>query len=344
MRRLSGAAGAAALVSALLITGLWSIEARGCSVAGEKIEFGDGSDFPGDILVRPRGGDPFRLSTVSAERVLVRVPSERRARTSIEVHGVVSFTGTTGPLPYQISRPLEASQGMVRLYPGATLSRAARDHEEVVASVELQRAVETLESVRVPCDALALNVRSEPPGQRLISGDGTYWRTKGTPRRFALHARPDERAPRIVLAVRNSPESPEYLSFERLAVRAGWAQVAREGFRVVATGWVPIATLQQVATAPSRSGCCYGDSSGTGSWRRGRDPKPFSYEGPAHVAVGTTIFAGKGKGAWAKVEKDAVFKVRYDEGDAWAEILTVPGLAGPEMRAFVQIAAITRGT
>jgi hypothetical protein len=62
------------------------------------------------------------------------------------------------------------------------------------------------------------------------------------------------------------------------------------------------------------------------------------------VAVGTTIFAGKGKGAWAKVEKDAVFKVRYDEGDAWAEILTVPGLAGPEMRAFVQIAAITRGT
>ena len=340
MRRLSGAA---VLVSTVVITGPWSPEARGCTVAGEKIGFGAGSDFDDDVLVRPLGGDPFRLNSVSAERVLVSLPSKHRARTRIEVHGAISFTGTTGPLPYQISRALETSQGMVKLYVGATLSQAAMDHDDVVASVELQGPAETLESVRVPCDALALNVRFDRSDQRLISGDGTWWRTKGQSRRIVLHARPDERAPGIVLAIRNSHDGSERLSFERLAVHAGWTQVAREGFRVVAMGWVPTAALKQVATAPNRSGCCYGSSSGAGSWRRGRRPKPFFYEGPARVAVGTTIFAGRGTRAWAKVEKDAGFTVRYDEGDAWAEITNIPGVAGPELRAYVPIAAITRG-
>jgi hypothetical protein len=62
------------------------------------------------------------------------------------------------------------------------------------------------------------------------------------------------------------------------------------------------------------------------------------------VAVGTTLFAGRGTGAWATVEKDAVFQIRYDEGDAWAELTNTPGVAGPEMRAYVPIAAIKLGS
>ena len=113
---------------------------------------------------------------------------------------------------------------------------------------------------------------------------------------------------------------------------------------VVAQGWVQTATLQQIATGPSRSGCCYGSTSGAENIRRGRRPKPFFYEGPAHVAIGTTIFAARGKGAWAKVEKDSGFTVRYDEGDVWAEVTNIPGVSGRELRAYVAMTAIKPGS
>jgi hypothetical protein len=333
--------GAAAVV-ALVTSGPWLPETRACTIEGQKVGFGSGSNIDGDILVRPLGGDPFRLRAVTAERVVVSLPSTPRARTRIDVYGVISFSGTTGPLPYQISNALETSQGMVKLYPGAMLSRAATDKNDVLAFVDLRGSEETLESVRVPCDALAFNVRFESSGdQRLVRGDGTWWTVKGNHHRILLRARPDERAPSIVIASRDPHGDRPF--FERLAVRPGWVQIAREGFRAVVTGWVPTSALRQLANAPDDGGCCYGSTSGGGFTRRARRPKPYSYEGPAHVAIGTAIFAHQGTGAWAKVEKDAVFKIRYDEGDSWVEITGIPGVSGPEMRAYVPIAAIKQG-
>jgi hypothetical protein len=55
--------------------------------------------------------------------------------------------------------------------------------------------------------------------------------------------------------------------------------------------------------------------------------------------MGATIFADRGAGAWAKVEKDGLFRIRYDEGDTWAQITQLPGMNGPRIPAYVAVAA-----
>jgi hypothetical protein len=59
------------------------------------------------------------------------------------------------------------------------------------------------------------------------------------------------------------------------------------------------------------------------------------------VAGGTTVFAEPGVGPWAKIEKDVAFHVHYDGVETWAWI-DIPGLSGPELSAYVPIAAIKR--
>lgn len=147
----------------------------------------------------------------------------------------------------------------------------------------------------------------------------------------------------MIFTVNHPWGESEPLTFERLAFRGGWIQVAREGFRAVASGWVPIEALERLPTAPSQTGCCYGSTEGAGFSGRGRSGKSYLYEGPAHIAVGTTIFADEGTGPWAKVEKDGVFAVRFNAEDGWAEITSIPGVASHDQPAYVPVAAITKG-
>jgi hypothetical protein len=72
---------------------------------------------------------------------------------------------------------------------------------------------------------------------------------------------------------------------------------------------------------------------------RGPRAKPYLDEGPAHIAVGATIFANRGAEAWAKVEKDGLFRIRYDEVDTWAQITRIPGMGGPRISAYGAVAA-----
>jgi hypothetical protein len=336
------------LVSALFTTivagpaavaGLGSPVAHACTITGENILMGGDPDSDVDILVRPTGGDPFSLTSLRVAKVAATLPARPRGRTIIEVHNVLSFSATTGSLSYRVSRPLETSHGMVRLAAGATLSPVVAAGGAVRGELELRGRSEIVPSVEIPCDALTLNVPPKPSDDRLIIGDGTWWQTKGERHRFTLRAGPDEGAARLVLTIRDPTTHSDRLFFERVEQRGTWIRVAREGFLAVVTGWVPTTAVEAIPGEPSVTGCCYGSTAGAGYSGEGRRAKPYLYEGPAHIAVGATIFADRGAEAWAKVEKDGLFNIRYDEGDTWAQITRIPGMNGPRIPAYVAVAA-----
>lgn len=127
---------AAILGSALAASGVAPAHTPACEVAGEKVGFGLHSDIDDEVIIRPPGASPFRLRPASAERVVVTIPAGPRAPTPIEVHGVISFSGTTGPLSYRVSRAFETSQGMVKVYIGATIVKATAHDDGVLGAVE----------------------------------------------------------------------------------------------------------------------------------------------------------------------------------------------------------------
>jgi len=316
---------------------------RACTVEGDHIQFGSPAwDFDQDVIVRPAGGRPFRLTYVSARHLRAEVPARPGDRTNLEVHGLIAFAGTTEPLSYVVAQQVEAADGMVRLYPWARMTRARSDGADVVGSIMVHGPEETVEQVRVPCGAVALKLRVPAADRELIAGDGTWWKPRGHVRRFVLRARPQDDAPTISLAIQGSSGQPDRLSFKRLSVRGEWTQIAREGFRVVAIGWARTAALQRLTEAPSGGGGGGGPVPGLGDHRYGPSHDPRVYLGPAHVVVGTTIFAGRGEQPWATVEKDGVSLI-VDRGDGWVRILRIPGIEGQDVPAFVTAAAVKRG-
>ncbi len=332
----------AVFVSVAAAVGAIPSPGHACTVTGENVTFGVGGDFDRDVVIRPPGEDPFRVTSLVAERLAATIPSRPQDRTKIEVHGSIGFSATTGELTYVVGRQVETSAGMVKLYRGATLSRASALGDEVVASVNIRGGAETVESVHVPCDALTLKIRLASSPDHLTSGDGTWWRPAGNSRRFTLRAKPEKAAPALVLVVRDPVGDRDGLSFQRLAVEGNWTQVAREGFKVVATGWAPTSTLRRLENRPDTGGGWAGSVEGPGYAGHGRSTKTWSYEGPAHLAVGATIFARPGRGPWATVEKDGVFEVHYNDGDPFAQVTSVQGVRGPELPAYVPIAAVKR--
>ena len=316
-----------------------SARADACVVAGRESTLAADAD----LTVHPAGEDPFGVRWLQARRIEATIPSNPGARTPLRVRGTISFDATAASLWYDVARPVETFHRMVKLRRGArvTNARAAGDH--VVGAVVMNdgsgvpgEPAETATPVRVPCSALVLGVDyDEVEGG--VSGDGTWWQTRGVPARIGLRARPDPNAAALVVAVHAGSSVP--LVFGRLEVRGGWMRVARAGAYVVVTGWVPRTELDSTPQAPASDGG--GPRQGPGLWGWGRRAKPSFYEGPARIAVGTTIYAEHGQGPWATVESgEELFKIRYDQGDTWAEVVEIPGVLGPEIRAYVPVSAI----
>jgi hypothetical protein len=336
-------AGALIVLGAFVASGARSSDARACAVSGEKVVFGGSvPDFDADVLVRPPGGKSFRLTRVSADRVTAQIPSTATGRTPIEVHNVISFSGTTEPLSFRVTQPVESADKMVKLYPSAEVRHAASDGPDVVGAVVVSTPDETVEPVRIPCDALVLKFPGRSPDREPIGGDGTWWKPRRAVRRFVLRARPDDHAPAVTLAIQGQSDHADRLSFKRLSAEGSWTQIAREGFGVVATGWARTSSLRQLPGAPDVSGSGGGPVPGAGyHGYTARNEKGY-YLGPAHIAVGTTLFAEPGRQPWGKVEKDGVFVI-VDRGDAWVGVLEIPGVEGPDVPALVPAAAVRRG-
>jgi hypothetical protein len=340
MRFLRGAFFVPVVSIALAGMGSRSAGAHGCVVAGGAITL----DADADVMVHPPGEDPFGIRWVETRRLKATIPSQPDARTALRVSAAISFNATAGSLWYDLARPVDAAGGMVKLRRGARLAGVRADGGGVVGSVVMNDGsgvpgvpAETAGPVRAPCSALTVGVdHDEVDGS--IPGDGTWWRTRRLPAQIELHARPDTKAPALVVAMH--PNSSVPLVFARLEVRGTWMRVARPGSYTTVIGWVLASELEQTSAAPGSSGG--GPRRGPGLWGEGRRTKPPYYDGPARIAAGTTIFAERGRGPWAKVETRETFKIRYDEGATWAEITEIPGVRGPEIRAYVPVSATTR--
>jgi hypothetical protein len=235
---------------------------------------------------------------------------------------------------------------MVKLYPGARLVDLRANGDSVVGLVvmegcdgEMRVPGETAGPVQVPCSALTLGGDFEYV-DRWPRRDGTWWQTRASPAQIRLRSQPAPKADAITVSVRQGVDCP--LVFVSLDVRGSWMRIARAGSYAIVTGWAPIAELQQTTQGPSSEGMGYGFIEGPGLW--GRHPrKPPYYEGPARIDVGTTIYAGHGRGPWARVESDKeFFKITYEEGDTWARVLEIPGVVGPEIQAYVRVSATKR--
>ncbi len=318
-----------------------SAEAFACVVVGGEITL----DAAPDVTVHPPGEDPFGLRWLETQHIKATIPAKPGAGTLIRVRAAISFNATAASLWYDLARTVETSGGMVKLHRGARLADARAAGEDVVGALVMNdgsgvpgEPAETAAPVRVPCSALRLGVDYED-FEASISGDGTWWQTRGVPARIRLLARPDPKAAALVIAAHAGSRVP--LVFARLEVRGTWMRIARAGAYAVVTGWAPIADLDQTPQAPGSDGG--GPRQGPGLWGHGRRAKPPLYEGPARIAVGTTIYAEHGRGPWARVESgEELFTIRYDEGDTWAEVIEIPGVLGPEIRAYVRVSRVSR--
>jgi hypothetical protein len=157
-----------------------------------------------------------------------------------------------------------------------------------------------------------------------------------------LRASPDKRAPGVALVVHYPAGDSDRLSFTRLAVHGEWTQVIRDGFDVLVTGWARTGALELLANSPPVTGTDDGSIEGAGYHGHGGNRRTYFYEGPAHIAVGTTLFALPGRAPWAKVEKDGIFQIRYNEGDVWVAVTSIPHVDGLLLPAYVPLAAIER--
>src|SRR6185312_16617203 len=112
MRLVAGVVGATVLIGAVVTSALLC-QVRACTVEGEHLQFGNPAwDFDQDVIVRPAGGRPFRLTYLLASHLRAEIPVRPGDPTKVEVHDVITFTGTTQPLRYLVSREVESADGM----------------------------------------------------------------------------------------------------------------------------------------------------------------------------------------------------------------------------------------
>jgi hypothetical protein len=338
MGSLDGAILATVVITTLVAGGPGSAEAHACVVAGRQLTLGGDAD----LTVQPPGADPFGVRWLQTQHIKATIPAISGAPTPLRVRGAISFNATAAWLWYDVAKTVETSDGMVKLYRGARVAEAHAAGDGVLGAVVMNdgsgvpgEPAESATPVRVPCSALVLGVDDEQVDEA-ISGDGTWWQTRGVPARIQLHARPDPNAVALLVAAHAGSRVP--LVFRRVEVRGSWMRVARTGAHAVVTGWTRVAELEPTPRAPGSQGG--GPIQGPGLWGQGRRSKTPFYEGPARIAVGTTIYAEQGHGPWARVERgDELFKIRYDEGDTWAEVIEIPGVLGPDIRAYVPVSA-----
>lgn len=286
------------------------------------------------ILVSPRDAPPFFVEVRDA--VVEARPTAVPERVEVRVRGGVAFEGRVRELPLRPTRPLSLAGGVLALSPEARLT-----HARCVRGVLRVRAQPylgvTIESVRVPADALTID---DPVRLPLPSPS---WEAPAIflPRARRLHVRAaPHRGAAIVVAV----ELAHLLPLERLARARGASRVrVRWSDGSAIEGWVDdeaIAPIEGGASAtpmfPDGHGC--GTTGGCGG--------EALYCGRARLAAETVITAAPSRGAWARAERELDVEVRWVRSEEWAAITRLPGVGdehgcGLTRHAFVPASALT---
>ncbi len=254
----------------------------------------------------------------------------------IDIAGTLEFRGETNNVPYVLSRDVDTLGSRVHLAPDAHIDRARAYQDGSLVDVTIDGRVE-IRGLPVACDALSLDA---PPALHSLPrvmrshGDGTSWIAARNVVR--LRALPGSTPLRVAL------HEPFMVTFERTATRGPWWHVQWLGMRGSSLhGWVHASELRPM---PNGS---YGSllPRGHGTCGRGRVGGPGIYFGPASVEAGTTVFASRGSGAWARVARADAVTVYSVATDPWVAIRAVPGLedvhgCGELLHAYVLRSAV----
>jgi hypothetical protein len=246
-------------------------------------------------------------------------PARATNTAELEVEGVLRFQGTSSAVPFALAHDVSAAGGMVTLSASSDVSRVRSAGADIALTAALGYGV-SVRALRVSCDALALGPPASPqPGSDSTTpeGDGTYWVPRG-------HTLVFRSAPSAGSRADVHAEIPVLLSMTRLAHRAGWSRLAWGGVGGARIdGWVidsalrpmPLGSLSSAPSGVGHAGCLDRRVGGT-----------RLYRGPATVAIGTTVFAERGRGEWATVAREATVTVVRFADDPWVQVVEIEGL------------------
>lgn len=296
------------------------------------------------ITVQPKGVPPLTVG-ISELSVVAKPGASSGAPANLEVSGGIAFRGKRRRMWYSLAEPLVTNDGTLKLERGARLVDARASADVLLASVVLS-ASDTLDGtdlrpelvarpVRVACTQLTLD-SPIVDGPNAPLGDDTWWTPRVKTRNIALRAAPDAHATASFLSVVIQIDIPPF-SFERLAQRGGWMQIAYAGDSAIARGWVPRAEWVADPNGGGRT---------SNPIAEGEFPDyevhyavPARYDGPARIHAGTVVYAEPGRGPWATVRQSDGFRV-HDDGFAWIQINHIPGVSVVGAQAYVRREAV----
>ncbi len=269
-----------------------------------------------------------------------------KAPVALAIDGAIAFRATTASVWFSLVTRTTSSDGLVVM---GAWSRFVADHadgadmignaviySDDVMQGEAKSPNELVANLRVACDRLSLEWGSTeqlPDATR----DGTQWQSVNGKNRLVLYREPKLGASSVVYS---SPSCiGSCFSLVGISHRDGWREVAAHNEGVAVTGWVP---ERELTLVPNDVGLGYSYEC-AGHHFDSRFNSLFFDATPAistQIKVGTTIFATPGKDAWAIVRTNTTFDVVKTPGSAWAEVIRIPGIARPGLRAYVPVSAL----
>jgi hypothetical protein len=347
---LGGATATSAAVMVISLTCMLasSALAADCVVRGEQVDVSD-------IRVRVRGEQDLQVR-LSGLAVVAKMSPDGNAL--LEVNKPISFRGVASQVPYSVRAPVDAENGLVRLWPGARLARAMAAGGFVEATVAMdpgedwpddrEGADEWIQPVRLPCATLSLDVVGEAHSAGEAVDQGTSesvpvtWHPRHNATSVKLFAAARSDAPLVTLATTRC--KGHCLPLSQIEDRGPWVRVARMGDRARVVGWVPRSELERTEgphdALTTRDPSDSGRNAAAVVRRRGGSSEKV-YEGPATVNIGTAVYARRGLGRWATVRKSGPFEVRWVTGQKWARLVSMPGISVTSGAAWVPAAALS---
>lgn len=295
-----------------------------------------------EVWVRPRGAPAFSIDV--HEVSITAKPSASDAPASLDINGAIRFRAQRKLASYTVATAIDTNAGLLHLDPGARIADARLLKDALVGAIviasrdtpegiDLQPEL-VATPVSIACDHLTLDsVPVSAPGTR--AGDQTWWVPRWHERAVRLAAEPESAAQTLLIRAVTAGAG-RLLAFERVEQRGQWMRVAYASDGVVARGWVRTSAW---LAAPDAGGVATNPSEDQTATRVTRFAGTARYEGPARVAVGTTVYAEPPRGEWATVQRRDGFVVR-DDGSEWVALTRIPGVSGAEGMAYVPRTAV----
>ena len=336
-----------------------------CTLQGQRVRLSD-------VVVSPPDVPPFRVDLggywpgSGVDSVIMTLPDSRWGSAKLRITSAIAFEGKRQNPVLAVRRELTTNQGMVLLSPGALLTQARSAGSKVLGTVSFVLApedepwagvtlVESVASVVVPCDALGFGTEQFTHGtyfyDESAAGPASWWQLRRPSPLLVLRSQPNWEAPRTVLT-RGPFQGESQFSLKFLAERNGWMNVAHVGddeqwgSHAEVRGWIRKSELIPATMYSVDGGLSQSNERLNCIHQSSRFPPPVpAYEGPAHLAIGTRIYAEPNFGPWATVRSDAKFFVKYFAGDTWAWVNGIPQIpmtdCAERLPAYVPLTAVS---